>query len=278
MPAPSKRRTDVVKNCIFYMAALLIAVGLKYHYSRAPSDRLAWILGPTAGVVEYMSGIGFEKEHGTGFVSRGHRIIIAPSCAGVNFLIIAFSMAAFSGLHRFRSFGAQAFWLGISAPGAYFLTIAVNAVRIVASIYMNTADIHTPWLTPGRLHRIEGVFIYFFALCLFYWTLENTFRLCTPGPGQKRKKWVQPDSDSTGKFPPAVIPLFWYLLVSLGIPLLNRAYHTNGPRFVEHCLVTLAVCMVVFLSVFLIQSCCRRVCRRIQSKSTTSAAVGPSAV
>jgi len=259
------------------MAALVVAVGLKYHYSRAPSDRLAWILSPTAGVVEYMSGMGFEKEHGTGFVSRGNRIIIAPSCAGVNFLIIAFSMAAFSGLHRFRSIGAQAFWLVISAAGAYFLTIAVNAVRIVASIYMATADIYSQWLTPGRLHRIEGVFIYFFALCLFSLTLEKTFRLCTPGPTQKRKKWIQQDSDSTGKFHPAVIPLFWYLLVSLGIPLLNRAYRNNGLQFVEHCLVTLAVCMVVFLSVFLIQLYCRRRWRRIAFKST-SAAVAPSTV
>lgn len=260
----------IVKNSIFYLLALLIALGLKYHYSRAPSDGLVWILGPTAGVVEYMSGIRFEKEDGSGFVSRRHQIIIAPACAGVNFLIIAFSMTVFSGLHRFRAFGPKTFWLVISAAGAYFLTIAVNAVRIVTSIYMVTADIHTQWLTPGQLHRIEGIFIYFFALCLFYRALENTLRLCTPGPAQTRKKWIQQDSDFIGKFHSVVVPLFWYLLVSLGIPLLNSAYHKNGSRFVEHGLVTLAVCMVVFLSVFLIQSCCRRLWKRLQFKSTVN--------
>ena len=52
----------IVKNSIFYLLALLIALGLKYHYSRAPSGGLVWILGPTAGVVEYMSGIGLKKK------------------------------------------------------------------------------------------------------------------------------------------------------------------------------------------------------------------------
>ena len=170
----------------------------------------------------------------------------------------------------FQSLWTQDFLAGDQCRRGLFLTIAVNAVRIVTSIYMYTADIHTQWLTPGQLHRIEGIFIYFFALCLFYWALENTLRLCTPGPAQPQKKWIRQDSDSIGKFHSVVIPLFWYLLVSLGIPLLNSAYHKNGPEFVEHCLITLAVCMVVFLFVFLIQSCCGRLWRRLQFKSTVN--------
>lgn len=247
------------------MAALLIAVGLKYHYSHARSDDLGWILGPTAGVVEYISGIAFEKEDGAGFVNRANRIIIAPSCAGVNFLIIAFCMAAFSGLHHLKSSGLKIFWLGNSAAWAYVLTIAVNAFRIVASIYMYKADIYYHGLTPERLHRIQGIFIYFFFLCLFYVTLDKIIRFCTRDTERKQKKWVHQHSDSVGSGHAAFIPLFWYLLISLGIPLLNRAYHKNGPQFVEHCLVILSVCMVVFLVVFLIQSGCGWICRRIQA-------------
>ena len=64
IPNLSLSRSKLIKNSILYMAVLLMAVGLKYHYSHARSDDLGWILGPTAGVVEYFSGIAFEKEHG----------------------------------------------------------------------------------------------------------------------------------------------------------------------------------------------------------------------
>jgi exosortase K len=253
-----------VKDIIPYMVVLLMAVGLKYHYSHARSDDLSWILGPTAGGVEYISGIAFEKEDGAGFVNRANRIIIAPSCAGVNFLIIAFCMAAFSGLHHLKSSGLKIFWLVNSSAWAYILTIAVNAFRIVASIHMYKADIYYHGLTPERLHRIEGIFIYFFFLCLFYVTLDKIIRFCTRNREPEQKKWIHRHSDSIGSGHAAFIPLFWYLMISLGIPLLNRAYHKNGPQFVEHCLFILSVCMVVFLVVFLIQSCWGWIFRRIQ--------------
>jgi exosortase K len=264
IPNLSQSRSGLIKNSILYMAVLLLAMGLKYHYSHARSDDLEWILGPTAGVVEYISGIAFEKEDGAGFVNRKNRIIIAPSCAGVNFLIIAFCMAAFSGLHHLKSSGLKIFWVGNSAAWAYVLTIAVNAFRIVASIYMYKADIYYYGLTPERLHRIEGIFIYLFFLCLFYMTLNKIIHFCNRDPEWKHKKWSQQHSDSIGSGHAAVIPLFWYLMISLGIPLLNRAYHKNGPQFVEHSLVILSVCMVVFLVVFLIQSSCGWIFRRIQ--------------
>lgn len=247
-----------------------MAVGLKYHYSHARSDDLSWILGPTAGVVEYISGIAFEKEDGAGFVNRTNRIIIAPSCAGVNFLIIAFCMAAFSGLHHLKSFGVKIFWLGNSAAWAYVLTIAVNAFRIVASIYMYKSDIYYHGLTPERLHRIEGIFIYFFFLCLFYVMLDKIIRFCTRNREPEQKKGTHRHSNSIGSGHSVVIPLFWYLMISLGIPLLNRAYQKNGPQFVEHCLVILSVCMVVFLVVFLIQSGCEWIWGKVQFYLTAS--------
>ena len=246
------------------MVVLLTAMGLKYHYSHARSDDLGWILGPTAGAVEYISGMAFEKEDGAGFVNRTNRIIIAPSCAGVNFLIIAFCMAAFSGLHHLKSSGLKIFWLGNSAAWAYGLTITVNAFRIVVSIHMYNADIYYHGLTPERLHRIAGIFIYLFFLCLFYAALNKILHLCNRDPENKQKKWCLQYQGSIGWAHAVVIPLCWYVMISLGIPLLNRAYHKNGPQFVEHSLVILSVCMVVFLVVFLIQSSCGWIFRRIQ--------------
>lgn len=249
---------------LFYIFVLLMAVGLKSYYSHARSDNLGWILAPTAGVVKYLSGIAFEKEDGAGFVNRANRIIIAPSCAGVNFLIIAFCMAACLGLHRLKSTCLKIFWLVNSAVWAYVLTIAVNAIRIVASIYLYNADIYYHGLTPERLHRIEGIFIYFFFLCLFYMTLDKIIGFRTRNPKPEEKKWILQPLDFLRSGHTALIPLFWYLLICLGVPLANRAYHKNVPQFVEHCLVILSVCMVVFLIVFLIQSGCGWIFRRIQ--------------
>ncbi|MFC1811885.1 exosortase K [Thermodesulfobacteriota bacterium] len=259
----SKIKPDIIKTAAFYIVALFIAVGFKYHYSRAGSDDLGWILGPTAGVVETISGIRFEKEDGAGYVNQSCEIIIAPSCAGVNFLIIAFCMAAFSGLPHLRYSGTKVLWLGICAASAYLLTITVNAFRIIASIYTIEADIHYQWMTPERLHRIEGIFIYFLFLCLFYSVLRKTIHLCNRNEIRKTEKWINKNKNSTRIIPAAFIPFFWYGLFSMGIPFFNHAYHKNGPLFIEHCLVILSVCLVVFLLIFLIQLCCRRIGSKI---------------
>ena len=150
------------------MLTLFIALGLKYHYSRAGSEDLIWILGPTASLVELVSGIQFEGEANTGFINRRYRIIIAPTCAGINFLIIVFCMAMFCSIHAIRHFGSKLLWLAASLAFAYGVTIAVNTLRIIASIYSFHADIYFGWMTPARAHRLEGVVIYFFFLCLFY--------------------------------------------------------------------------------------------------------------
>jgi exosortase K len=259
----SKIKSDIIKTGVLYIVALFIAVGLKYHYSRAGSDDLGWILGPTAGVVETISGFRFEKETASGYINRKCRVIIAPSCAGVNFLIIAFCMASFSGLPHLRYSGTKVLWLGICAASAYLLTITVNAFRIIASIYTIEADIHYQWMTPERLHRIEGIFIYFIFLCLFYSVLRKTIHICSRDNVRKKKKWANIKSISARTIAAACIPFFWYGLFSMGVPFFNGAYIKTGPQFIEHCLVIFSVCLVVFLLIFLIQLCWFRIGSKI---------------
>ena len=256
---------DMITSGILYSVVLIMAMGLKYHYSNAGSDDLGWILGPTAGVVETISGIRFEKENGAGYVNPNRKIIIAPSCAGVNFLIIAFCMAAFTGLHRFRYSKAKAFWIGVCAAFTYLLTITVNALRIIASIYTIRADIHYPWMTPGQLHRIEGIFIYFLFLCLFYSILGKMIHLFSKNRRLKKEKKNNTSRFSRQTVAAALIPFFWYGLFSMGVPLINRAYHKNGLQFFEHCLVIFSVCLVVFSLIFLIRLCCRRIGSKIDA-------------
>ncbi len=256
----------ILKNLACYILVMLIALGLKYHYSKAGSDDLIWILAPTANLVELTGGLPFEYEAQTGFVNSDRRIIIAPSCAGVNFLIVAFCMAAFCGLHLYRRQMHKLLWLAASGLSAYFLTIVVNTLRIILSIYMYQLNIYENWLTPLRMHRLTGIVIYFFFLCLFYMIInKGLYRLGLKfkrklsnnfGPGPARSKYFRWPSFT-------VTPLFWYALITLGVPLMNAAFVGNGARFAEHIGTVAVGCVVVMAAVFLVQWLWQRIKNRI---------------
>lgn len=252
-----------LKNFCLYSIVLLLVVGLKYHYRLADSDDLDWILGPTAGLVEYVNRIPFEQETGTGYINRSHGIIIAPACAGVNFLIIAFCMAAFSGLHRQMTFCWKSIWLGLSFVLAYVLTITVNALRIVVSMYTLSTHVQYQWVRPDRLHRIEGIFIYFVFLCLFHFSLEKLFHSYLGCGLREKKRRFSEDKSDTWMMRVVLIPFLWYGLFTIGIPFLNQYTNQKSPRFGEHCLVILSICAVVVTIIFLLQLCLRRIRSKI---------------
>jgi len=244
-----KGKVFVLQNGIFIVLASFLAVGLKYHYSEARSEDLVWILRPTASLVEWISGIPFEEEAHTGFVSYARRIVIAPACAGVNFLVIAFCMAAFSSLHRIQRQRVKWLWLTGSLVSAYGLTVFANAVRIMVSIYSYDADIYSGWLTPQRMHRLEGVIIYFFFLCLFYRIITAVFSLIERA--QRQNEAERGTANSSRCALAGLVPLFWYGLITLAIPLLNSALAKDGARFAEHGGTVISGCLAV-LAVFVL--------------------------
>jgi exosortase K len=237
----NESKVFIAQNFMFLLLAVVLAVGLKQHYSEASSEDLAWILRPTAALVEQISGIPFAEEAHMGFVNYSRRITIAPACAGVNFFIIAFSMAAFCGLSHIQVRRLKWLWLAGALVGAYSLTIFVNAVRILVSIYSYEADIHAGWLTPERLHRLEGVIIYFFFLCLFY----RIITVVIQGPQRESSDAQSVRHDSLRWGLAALVPLSWYGLITLAIPLLNGAIAQDGARFAEHGGMVIAGCLAV---------------------------------
>jgi exosortase K len=234
----------VLQNGILLVLAALLAVALKYHYSEARSEQLVWILRPTAGLVEWLSGIPFEQEAHRGFVSYAHRVVIAPACAGVNFFIVVFCMAAFSGFHRLQQQSAKWLWLAGSLAGVYGLTIFVNAVRILVAIHSYDADISAGWLTPQRTHRLEGVVIYFFFLCLIYRIITAVLPLIERAERRSATKCAS--NGSSLRAPAGLVPLFWYGLITLAIPLFNGALaKADGGRVAEHGGTVVLGCLVV---------------------------------
>ena len=67
------------QNGIFYLTGLLFILGIKLFYSKASVPDLKWILAPTSLWVRILSGIPFDYEPGSGYVSHSFRFIIALS-------------------------------------------------------------------------------------------------------------------------------------------------------------------------------------------------------
>jgi exosortase K len=265
---PLMHPTRVINDSIFYTLGGLIALALKYHYSRAGADDLAWVLTPTASLVEVLTGIPFENEAHAGFISREQGIIIAPACAGINFLIMAFASLCFTNLGRMKTTAGRLVWLGLAAGICYLVTLGVNALRISVAVVLYHADIYGGWITPERVHRIAGTLIYCFCLLVLHLAGERI-------AGWLRRRGAEPGKVTTLKTPgfapflfTCAVPLLWYALVTIGIPLMNRAYRQSGLRFVEHCALVLVACGMVVLLFFLIRLGCYKVGSMVRKLST----------
>ncbi|MCP3874637.1 MAG: exosortase K [Desulfobacteraceae bacterium] len=252
----------VKENIWFYLLVFVIAAGLKYGYSRAQSDDLNWILHPTSQVVQLLSGLVFEAELGTGFINRDKRVIIAPSCAGVNFLIIAFCMSIFSFIHRFRDLRIKMIWFGSMIVSVYGVTIGVNAARILLAIWLYEKQIQFGWMTAQRVHRMEGVAVYFIFLFLLYTLLTKiadspgvtSFYVQKKETDQGFLAFEKYKTVKNSSFRHSLAPLFWYCLITIIVPVLNQAYIHNLNQFLEHCLMTILICSSVLFIIYLIRS------------------------
>ena len=96
-----------MQNFILFLAGALIILGMKSYYRQADCDSLRWILGPTAGWVQLLSGIPFTYLSDAGYVNHSLRLLIAPSCSGVRFMIILFATLVFSFTPVIASSGAE---------------------------------------------------------------------------------------------------------------------------------------------------------------------------
>jgi len=229
----------------FYALGLCFAYTLKLFYSRAGAGELDWVLAPTCRLAGLLAGISFEREAGIGWISRDHRMIVGPACAGLNFMLIAFSALFFSFVHRLRGAPVRGAWFGATLGLAFLLTVATNSVRLVAAIRLHEAAIYGGPITPDRIHCLEGTVVYCLSLLLAYRVVTGFFK---PGRAPKRGR----------RLAPALVPLGWYLAFTLGVPLLNRAYLRDGNRFLEHSALIVSVCLILAVSAMALERARRR--------------------
>lgn len=248
---------EMKKNGIIYLLAILAVLAIKIFYRTADSEALSWMLAPTTWWVQVLSGISFDRMVHVGYVSHEYQFIIAPSCSGVRFLLIAFVMMVCSFTHRMESWGKKISWLGFSALFSYVSTIFVNGIRITVSIYlpmMLGKDILPEWLTAERLHTMIGTVLYFSMLIGIYYLVQcicSRVARCTGTEGRRAaKNFVQ--------------PVFWYFVMVLGLPFLGRLYRKDWNGFWQYALLVTGICTLLVLALALLGGAVQLIRRQTQ--------------
>lgn len=256
------------QNLPFYLAAILLLFLGKYFYSRAGSDDLLWILRPTAGWVQLLSGIPFVYVEDFGYVNHDLKILIAASCSGVQFLLIAAVTFIFSYVQKAQkwdwgfcrrqvsSWKKGVCWIIFSILLSYLCTILVNGLRIIAAIYLpllfDRLGLWSAWLTPQRLHTAIGVVVYFSALLSLHRLVGRLFQKASSASSVSRQ---------------AGPPVFWYFAIVLGIPALNNALGKDSEAFGEFALLITFCCGAV-LALFLLAAAGRKLFRSAQAAAS----------
>jgi exosortase K len=209
----------------------LVSFGLKRHYSDATTEALSWILTPTAHLVGLVTSVAFTAVPGEGYFSAERMFLIEKACGGVNFMIAAFAMVAFTLLHRARSVRDGAAVIGISLAASYLAALVVNTTRIVIAMWLATHSVVIGSLTAADIHRLEGITVYFGGL----WMLYALVQLIDRGGAAFRY----------------ALPVGCYYLMTLGLPLVNAGRASDA--FLAHAVIVLLVPPVLILFVYAVR-------------------------
>jgi exosortase K len=235
-----------MKRTLAILSLVALAMwAMKRYYTAATVDELQWILGPTATLVTALTGVGFEWEPGQGYLSRERFFLIAKACAGINFMIAAFGMMAFVRGRRVTSCRAAAGILLMCVLASYSAAVCVNAARIAVAMWLAAHPAGFAGMTAAQVHRVEGIACYFGGLVLLYQLVQYADRppshraipACFGGQAPPSHR---PIRACFGGQAPELVPLFWYLVITVAVPVANGAA-SGGKLFVEHTLFVIAV-------------------------------------
>lgn len=220
VPNPGKKGLAVpLFSAGLHLLALGVAWALKLHYSRAGAEELLWILSPLARLAGFLCGLEFTWVAETGFVHHARGLCIAPACAGVNFLILAFVALHLMFMVSFRplrpGWRTCLTWV-VLFPVAWAVALLVNALRVAGSVVLYGADIYRAWFTPELVHEVFGICLYLAALV----ALCAAAKAVLARPGRNA--------------PLFGIVLGCYFGMTVLLPLCNGAATRYGSRFLLH--------------------------------------------
>lgn len=227
----------------------VLALCLLFKWSMADADalRLDWILKPTSAIVSLFTGMDFISLDGLGYFNAENAVLIAPACSGINFFVILLATGGCLAVLLIQTTARRLLFMPFIAALAFIFTLAVNTARILIAIELYRHVSGAGLFTPERLHRVEGVVVYYVCLCLFAMLVSRMLRAQTAVHGAHRKQSAGPSLPGHFK---VFLPLGCYLLFTLGVPLANGAAVKAPALFAEHSLTVLALSTAISLALY----------------------------
>jgi exosortase K len=236
------------------LAVVALAMwGLKRHYASADVGELVWILKPVTSLSALVSGVDFEWEPGSGYLSRQRLFVIAKPCAGINFMLAAQGMVGVLLSRRTASWRASTGLLALSLGLAYTATVVANTVRIVVALWLAAHPIATGFWTTARIHRLEGIIVYFAMLVALHALVQRL---------------ANTSQATAATFRKVSLPLAAYYFVTILVPLANGSGDTRR-AFLEH----MAFVLFAPPTLVVLFTLARRACRRRDAAASTIASL-----
>jgi exosortase K len=243
-----------LNKILMIVLSLAIALGLKYHYSQANSDDLNWILRPTICLVQATGDMSFERIKSTGYVDHENRLIIAPTCSGVNFMIIVFCLSTYVGLKRVKNIRTMMMWILAVIAASYSYTLIVNTIRISICIYSLKHGLFLARFSRETIHLIEGVLVYFIFLLIYCSLLKRIIN-------------ADPVEDPVWHFKhvkAGLLPMTFYFSITLFVPFLNHGGLLPNKEFIHYAVIVLVTCPITLILIFLFRICCHYLSVRLK--------------
>jgi len=164
------------RNIPYYLTAAGLFILLKFAFSRADTDDLAFLLKPTDKLVEWLTGSPAVYFPDTGYYHNRLNIVIEKSCSGFNFWILCFLAFTYLALKYFDKPLHKMSAVPTALVCAYLLTIVVNTSRIFASVVVRnqTGDIFPD--QQYLIHEIVGIIMNLSFLILVYYLIEKLLK------------------------------------------------------------------------------------------------------
>lgn len=161
------------KGVIHIAICFFIFACLRFIFSFLDADTMRFLLMPTNKLIEVIIGSKAVYMGGVGYFYSQLNIVINKSCSGYNFWLIGFLLASFV---LIRSQKINFLWVILLALlSSYLVTILANVSRIIGYIILMKSRL-PQYIDPDGtwLHQMEGIFVYFSFLILFFFLLNYT--------------------------------------------------------------------------------------------------------
>ncbi|WP_296620372.1 exosortase K [Marivirga sp.] len=161
------------KNIPYYLTAVGIFILLKFGFTLADNNDLAFLLKPTDKLFGFLTGSHSIYLSESGYFHEHLNIIIDKSCSGFNFWVLCFLLFTYLTVKHSDKTLSKILIIPTALIGAYLLTIFVNTSRIFASIVVQTQTESIFLNQQHIIHEAIGIITNLTFLILAYVLIEK---------------------------------------------------------------------------------------------------------